>query len=179
MRVLGDAPQVVGRLKGQQGDGQGGLDVGDGTGLFEQFDDDAVVLDGIQGIAGIANGQVKATDGDAVLEGDGDASERTGEVDLSVVDPLFSGWQEELGDAVGTSMGDGGGLAIGSQDIERGDGGVVDLLDQGRDGSGKDGALLSGQRTGIGGRERGEAGGSFGLLEGTGEEGLIVRIRGG
>ena len=167
VRVHAAAPDVVGALVAEQGNGQVGLDVWDSAGVFEQAHHGPVDRVGcfVADEGGVADCGVETAYDDGVFETDGDASEGTPEVDFfGVLEGVLGGGDEDLGQAVGSGVGFDGDLAVGLEDGERRDGIGLDAGHELGDGLVDGVEVLAGQRGVVFRTERGDAFVTLGLL---------------
>lgn len=81
VRIRGPAPDVVGRLKTQQGDGDVGFDIRHRACILQKPYEGAVFRLGVPNKRRVSDGSIVTADDNRVLERDGDACERPLQVD--------------------------------------------------------------------------------------------------
>lgn len=85
VRIVGAAEDIVGRLKGEEGDGDVGLDERHGAGVLEQPHDRGIVGGGFVDPFGVADAGVVTLDVDGVFEGHGYTCQWTCGIDKLLV----------------------------------------------------------------------------------------------
>jgi hypothetical protein len=86
------------------------------------------------------------------------------QIDRAVSEPVLGFLDHDFGDAVGFGVREGGGFAIGAEDVECGFTFLLDIADELVDGGPKDCFFVGGEGDVVGGGEVREAGGAFGLF---------------